>query len=107
MHQGVNGMRVAQLASRFVEVVGEKVARAGCATFMIGYQTTDGVPITLAGEPSGLRLRLWPISGTLAPLWRSKDNRIAASLAKASRVEFCFAELRNNSAGLPSSKKPM
>lgn len=25
----------------------ERVAREGCATFMLGYQTTDGVPITL------------------------------------------------------------
>jgi beta-glucosidase len=25
----------------------ERVARAGCATFMLGYQTTDGVPVTM------------------------------------------------------------
>ncbi|MGO1384093.1 MAG: glycoside hydrolase family 3 N-terminal domain-containing protein [Arachnia sp.] len=25
----------------------ERVARAGCATFMLGYQSTDGVPVTL------------------------------------------------------------
>jgi len=48
----------------------EKVARAGCATFMLGYQTTDGVPITvnewllddvLRGE--------WGYTGTLITDW--------------------------------------
>jgi len=48
----------------------EKVAKAGCATFMLGYQTTDGVPITvnewllddvLRGE--------WGYTGTLITDW--------------------------------------
>ncbi len=48
----------------------ERVARAGCRTFMLGYQTTDGVPITvndwlltdvLRGE--------WGYTGTLITDW--------------------------------------
>ncbi|MGO1317300.1 MAG: glycoside hydrolase family 3 C-terminal domain-containing protein, partial [Cellulomonadaceae bacterium] len=48
----------------------ERVARAGCRTFMLGYQTTDGVPVTinewlltdvLRGE--------WGYTGTLITDW--------------------------------------
>ena len=48
----------------------EKVARAGCSTFMIGYQTTDGVPITLNDWLLNDVLRgEWGFSGTLITDW--------------------------------------
>ena len=48
----------------------EKVARAGCATFMIGYQTTDGVPITLNDWLLNDVLRgEWGFTGTLITDW--------------------------------------
>ena len=48
----------------------EKVARAGCATFMIGYQTTDGVPITLNNWLLNDVLRgEWGYTGTLITDW--------------------------------------
>ena len=48
----------------------EKVARAGCSTFMIGYQTTDGVPITLNSWLLNDVLRgEWGFAGTLITDW--------------------------------------
>lgn len=48
----------------------EKVARAGCATFMLGYQTTDGVPITLNEWLLTDVLRgEWGYTGTLITDW--------------------------------------
>jgi beta-glucosidase len=48
----------------------ERVARAGCATFMIGYQTTDGVPITLNNWLLNDVLRgEWGYAGTLITDW--------------------------------------
>lgn len=48
----------------------EKVARAGCATFMLGYQTTDGVPITLNDWLLNDVLRgEWGYTGTLITDW--------------------------------------
>ncbi|TBN57871.1 beta-glucosidase [Glaciihabitans arcticus] len=48
----------------------ERVARAGCATFMIGYQTTDGVPITLNNWLLNDVLRgEWGYTGTLITDW--------------------------------------
>jgi len=48
----------------------EKVARAGCSTFMIGYQTTDGVPITLNDWLLNDVLRgEWGFGGTLITDW--------------------------------------
>jgi beta-glucosidase len=48
----------------------ERAARAGCATFMIGYQTTDGVPITLNNWLLNDVLRgEWGYTGTLITDW--------------------------------------
>lgn len=48
----------------------ERVARAGCATFMLGYQTTDGVPITVNDWLLNDVLRgEWGYTGTLITDW--------------------------------------
>ncbi|WP_282837431.1 glycoside hydrolase family 3 N-terminal domain-containing protein [Microbacterium flavum] len=48
----------------------ERVARAGCATFMLGYQSTDGVPITLNDWLLSDVLRgEWGYTGTLITDW--------------------------------------
>lgn len=48
----------------------EKVARAGCRTFMLGYQTMDGVPITLNDWLLTDVLRgEWGYKGTLITDW--------------------------------------
>lgn len=48
----------------------ERVAREGCATFMLGYQTTDGVPITVNDWLLDDVLRgEWGYSGTLITDW--------------------------------------
>ncbi|WP_062303927.1 glycoside hydrolase family 3 N-terminal domain-containing protein [Demequina subtropica] len=55
----------------------ERMARAGCGTFMLGYQSTDGVPITInewllkdvmRGE--------WGYSGTLITDWDNVGNLV-------------------------------
>ncbi|MFN8076689.1 MAG: glycoside hydrolase family 3 N-terminal domain-containing protein [Kineosporiaceae bacterium] len=48
----------------------ERVARAGCRTFMLGYQTTDGVPITINSWLLDEVLRgEWGFTGTLVTDW--------------------------------------
>ncbi|MFD4637671.1 glycoside hydrolase family 3 N-terminal domain-containing protein [Lentzea sp. NPDC058436] len=48
----------------------EKVAREGCATFMLGYQSTDGVPITVNSWLLDEVLRgEWGYQGTLITDW--------------------------------------
>ncbi|RMB57248.1 glycoside hydrolase family 3 N-terminal domain-containing protein [Tessaracoccus antarcticus] len=48
----------------------EAVARAGCATFMLGYQSTDGVPVTLNEWLLSEVLRgEWGYTGTLITDW--------------------------------------
>ncbi|GAA2008032.1 glycoside hydrolase family 3 N-terminal domain-containing protein [Microbacterium ulmi] len=48
----------------------ERVAREGCRTFMLGYQTTDGVPITVNEWLLGDVLRgEWGYTGTLITDW--------------------------------------
>ncbi|MDR1427135.1 MAG: glycoside hydrolase family 3 C-terminal domain-containing protein [Bifidobacteriaceae bacterium] len=48
----------------------ERVAREGCRTFMLGYQTTDGVPITLNRWLLNDVLRgEWGYTGTLVTDW--------------------------------------
>ncbi len=48
----------------------ERVAREGCRTFMLGYQTTDGVPITVNDWLLGDVLRgEWGYTGTLITDW--------------------------------------
>lgn len=48
----------------------ERVAREGCRTFMLGYQTTDGVPITVNDWLLSEVLRgEWGYTGTLVTDW--------------------------------------
>lgn len=48
----------------------ERVARAGCRTFMLGYQTMDGVPITVNGWLLDEVLRSeWGYTGMLVTDW--------------------------------------
>ncbi|MBP2478042.1 beta-glucosidase [Crossiella equi] len=48
----------------------ERVAREGCRTFMLGYQTTDGVPITVNSWLLDEVLRgEWGYTGTLVTDW--------------------------------------
>ncbi|GAA3666799.1 beta-glucosidase [Lentzea atacamensis] len=48
----------------------ERVAKEGCATFMLGYQTTDGVPITVNSWLLDEVLRgEWGYKGTLVTDW--------------------------------------
>ncbi|HEX8865805.1 MAG TPA: glycoside hydrolase family 3 N-terminal domain-containing protein, partial [Lentzea sp.] len=48
----------------------ERVAKEGCATFMLGYQTTDGVPITVNSWLLDEVLRgEWGYTGTLITDW--------------------------------------
>jgi len=48
----------------------ERVAREGCATFMLGYQSTDGVPITVNSWLLDEVLRgEWGYQGTLVTDW--------------------------------------
>ncbi|MET1071488.1 MAG: glycoside hydrolase family 3 N-terminal domain-containing protein [Umezawaea sp.] len=48
----------------------ERVAREGCRTFMLGYQTTDGVPITINSWLLDEVLRgEWGYTGTLVTDW--------------------------------------
>ncbi|MDN5633741.1 glycoside hydrolase family 3 N-terminal domain-containing protein [Bifidobacterium mongoliense] len=55
----------------------EKVARAGCRTFMLGYQTTDGIPITLNHWLLNDVLRNeWGYKGTLITDWDNVGRMI-------------------------------
>lgn len=70
----------------------ERVARAGCRTFMMGYQSMDGVPITanqwllsdvLRGE--------WAFTGTLVTDWDNVgrmvwEQRVAADIVEAAAI---------------------
>ncbi|WRS30282.1 glycoside hydrolase family 3 N-terminal domain-containing protein [Actinomycetaceae bacterium MB13-C1-2] len=68
----------------------EKVARAGCRTFMLGYQTTDGVPITLNEWLLTDVLRgEWGYTGTLITDWDNVgrmvwEQKIQPDIAHAS-----------------------
>ena len=67
----------------------ERVARAGCATFMLGYQTTDGVPVTLNEWLLTDVLRgEWGYTGTLITDWDNVgrmvwEQRIQPDIAHA------------------------
>ncbi|GAA1922393.1 glycoside hydrolase family 3 N-terminal domain-containing protein [Microbacterium aoyamense] len=67
----------------------ERVAREGCRTFMLGYQTTDGVPITLNDWLLTDVLRgEWGYTGTLITDWDNVgrmvwEQRIQPDIAHA------------------------
>lgn len=55
----------------------ERVARAGCGTFMLGYQATDGVPITINEWLLKEVLRdEWGYQGTLITDWDNVGNLV-------------------------------
>jgi len=55
----------------------ERVAREGSATFMLGYQSTDGVPITVNDWLLGDVLRKeWGYQGTLITDWDNVGNLV-------------------------------
>lgn len=55
----------------------EKVAREGCATFMLGYQAIDGVPITINKWLLGDVLRKeWGYEGMLITDWDNVGNLV-------------------------------
>lgn len=55
----------------------ERVAREGCATFMLGYQSTDGVPITINHWLLGDVLRdEWGYAGMLITDWDNVGNLV-------------------------------
>lgn len=55
----------------------EKVAREGCATFMLGYQAIDGVPITINQWLLGDVLRgEWGYTGMLVTDWDNVGNLV-------------------------------
>ncbi|WP_062525795.1 glycoside hydrolase family 3 N-terminal domain-containing protein [Demequina rhizosphaerae] len=55
----------------------ERMARAGCGTFMLGYQSTDGVPITINEWLLNDVLRgEWGYTGTLITDWDNVGNLV-------------------------------
>ncbi|MFE7455715.1 glycoside hydrolase family 3 N-terminal domain-containing protein [Streptomyces sp. NPDC057554] len=68
----------------------ERVAREGCRTFMLGYQSMDGVPITVNDWLLGEVLRgEWGYTGTLVTDWDNVgrmvwEQKIYADYAQAS-----------------------
>ena len=65
----------------------ERVAREGCATFMLGYQSTDGVPITINTWLLNEVLReRWGYTGMLVTDW---DN--VGQLVRIQRISPDFA----------------
>lgn len=68
----------------------ERVAREGCRTFMLGYQTTDGVPVTINDWLLTDVLRgEWGYTGTLITDWDNVgrmvwEQRIQKDIAHAS-----------------------
>lgn len=68
----------------------ERVAREGCRTFMLGYQTTDGVPITVNEWLLSDVLRgEWGYTGTLITDWDNVgrmvwEQRVQPDLTRAS-----------------------
>ncbi|WP_037655969.1 glycoside hydrolase family 3 N-terminal domain-containing protein, partial [Streptomyces exfoliatus] len=68
----------------------ERVAREGCRTFMLGYQSMDGVPITVNDWLLNEVLRgEWGYTGTLVTDWDNVgrmvwEQKIYADYAQAS-----------------------
>ncbi|WP_228373822.1 glycoside hydrolase family 3 N-terminal domain-containing protein [Demequina maris] len=55
----------------------ERMARAGCGTFMLGYQSTDGIPITINDWLLNDVLRgEWGYEGTLITDWDNVGNLV-------------------------------
>ncbi len=70
----------------------ERVAREGVATFMLGYQSMDGVPITANRTLlDGVLRQEWGFTGTLVTDWDNVgrmvwEQQVCADLAQAAAV---------------------
>ncbi len=70
----------------------ERVARAGCRSFMLGYESIDGIPIT-ANEwvLSDVLRGEWGFTGTLVTDWNNvgslvTDQKVAADITEAAAI---------------------
>lgn len=73
----------------------ERVARAGCATFMLGYQTTDGVPITVNDWLLNDVLRgEWGYTGTLITDWDNVGRMVWEQKVQPDYVHAAAAAVR-------------
>ncbi|OZV80508.1 beta-glucosidase [Micromonospora echinospora] len=73
----------------------ERVAREGCRTFMLGYQSIDGVPVTVNGWLLDEVLRgEWGYSGTLVTDWDNVGRMVWEQHIHADHAEASAAAVR-------------
>jgi beta-glucosidase len=73
----------------------ERVAREGCRTFMLGYQTTDGVPITVNEWLLSEVLRgEWGYSGTLVTDWDNVGRMVWEQKVQPDRAHAAAAAVK-------------
>lgn len=73
----------------------ERVAREGCRTFMLGYQTMDGVPITLNDWLLNEVLRgEWGYTGTLVTDWDNVGRTVWEQKVQPDHVHAAAAAVR-------------
>jgi len=73
----------------------ERVAREGCRTFMLGYQTMDGVPITVNGWLLDEVLRgEWGYTGTLVTDWDNVGRMVWEQHVQPDHVHAAAAAVR-------------
>jgi beta-glucosidase len=73
----------------------ERVAREGCRTFMLGYQSMDGVPITVNSLLLGDVLRgEWQYTGTLVTDWDNVGRMVWEQHVCADYAEAAAAAVR-------------
>ena len=73
----------------------ERVAREGCRTFMLGYQTMDGVPITVNGWLLDDVLRgEWGYTGTLVTDWDNVGRMVWEQHVQPDHVYAAAAAVR-------------
>ncbi|MEH3088155.1 MAG: glycoside hydrolase family 3 C-terminal domain-containing protein [Microbacterium arborescens] len=73
----------------------ERVAREGCRTFMLGYQTTDGVPITVNDWLLSDVLRgEWGYTGTLITDWDNVGRMVWEQRVQPDHVHAAAAAVR-------------
>ncbi|MEU8708041.1 glycoside hydrolase family 3 N-terminal domain-containing protein [Streptomyces sp. NPDC048565] len=73
----------------------ERVAREGCRTFMLGYQSMDGVPITVNGWLLNEVLRgEWGYTGTLVTDWDNVGRMVWEQKIYADHTQAAAAAVR-------------
>jgi beta-glucosidase len=73
----------------------ERVAREGCRTFMLGYQSIDGVPITAnKWLLNDVLKREWGFTGTLVTDWDNVGRMVWEQKVCADRVEASAVAVR-------------